>query len=217
MSMTISGYSQYVNSPGAYGESVAKQVQALQQQSPEQLMVSDIRISPLAQTDVLLPNVIGYAASDLAFFDSKKDNALDREELARAFANNTDLADNYLKAYDVADASGRKDGYIDIAEQTAAVLFQLNPTGLIADTIEQVANNPQLIAETGADAAKMKETAAMFRQLYNTTPRTEEEATTITAQKRQLAEMYQQTFPTLVNQTVSAIIDQTGLRSGNGY
>lgn len=204
MPVTINGSRGSYNTElsGRYGANTAQNVALLAQQEPDVVSDAVIELSPLnSNTEQLINNAIGYGREEIKHYDQNGDMALDRQEIANIFMGNTEIADQYLKAYDIADKNGQKSGSICDKENAAAMLLALNPTKLVTQTLRAFAGNKLGSAiYTAEQQQELQKHADFFDQTYPTELRSY-----TTPQTRDVQYFYLSKFPSFVNETVRGI------------
>jgi len=211
MTLTINGSRGPYNNtvPGGFGANTAYNVVALASEKPLAVADAVIEMSPqphpnVANVDQLIADTIGYAHEEIRLYDQDNDLKLRKNEIADVFMGNKELADQYLKAYDVADANGKKDDAIDVKENAAAMLMTLNPTTLLTDTMRAFASVPNSKVYTPAQQQSIRQNAQFLDDTYPTTIKGY-----TTPQTRGVQHFYMVSFPTFVNETLRGLI--TGL------
>ena len=180
-----------------------------------QLSAATLRYSPETTTTKteLITNAFGYAQQDIKSVKSphKQGDYLDSTDLTNAVG--AQAAQNMMKAEDL-----NKDGVIDSKEHATFILFEDNPTTLMAGTLNAFAQNPGAIP--GQDPAVLSEWAQQFAN--GTDSQLDGQ---MTGGERHIAEQAVQWSPNFVNVTLQEmyktldipnVIDQ-GMTQSGGY
>ncbi len=215
MPVTINGamgpYNPY--QPGGFGSNTAYNVVSLGQQQPDVVSTAVIEISPQPHPSVgnpeqLISDAIGYGREEVKQYDQNGDMELDRQEITDIFMGNGQIANQYLKAYDVADENGQKSDSICVKENAAAILMSLNPTKLLTDTMKAFASTPNSQIYSPQQQQDIHQNANYLNDVYPTALKGY-----TTKQTRDVQYFYTQAFPTFVNETIRGVIDGLDLKN----